>query len=223
MLQVLNAIERIFIVGARRQHDDNRAGSTDHDGIDKHANHLHDPLRCRVRRPGGGGRGGVRRRTHPCFIGEHAALEATGQCLADGVAHRAGGGFLPAEGAAKDGGKNGRQGSDVPQADEQTGGDPQQRHDGHQPLHQARHAAQATENGQENENGQHAAADCRWQIERIVHGMGHRVGLHGIKDKSIGQQQKDRKQDTHPAHAETARHIPRRAAAKLSLAVALFV
>ena len=141
MLQVLNTVERIFIVGPRRQHDDNRACGTDHDSIDKHANHLHDPLRRRVRRPGGGGRGGVRRRAHPCFIGEHAALEAAGQRLADGVAHRAGGGLLPAEGAAKDGGENRRQGGDVPQADEQAGGDPQQRHKGNDPLHQTRHAA----------------------------------------------------------------------------------
>ena len=98
-------------------------------------------MRRRVRRPGGGGRGGVRRRAHPCFIGEHAALEAAGQRLADGVAHRAGGGLLPAEGAAKDGGENRRQGGDVPQAYEQAGGDPQQRHKGNDPLHQTRHAA----------------------------------------------------------------------------------
>ena len=71
----------------------------------------------------------------------HAALEAAGQRLADGVAHRAGGGLLPAEGAAKDGGENRRQGGDVPQADEQAGGDPQQRHKGNDPLHQTRHAA----------------------------------------------------------------------------------
>jgi hypothetical protein len=50
--------------------------------------------------------------------------------------------------------------------------------------------------------GQHAAGDRRRQIERIAQGMGHGVGLHGIEDKAIGQQEQDRKQDAHPAHAE---------------------
>ena len=65
--------------------------------------------------------------------------------------------------------------------------------------------------------------DRRRQIERIAQGMGHGVSLHGIEDKTIGQQEEDRKQDAHPAHAEPARHIPGRAAAKLSAAIAFFI
>lgn len=76
---------------------------------------------------------------------------------------------------------------------------------------------------QQNDNGQHAAADRRRQIERIAQGMGHGVSLHGIEDKTIGQQEEDRKQDAHPTHAEPARHVPGRAAAKLSAAIAFFI
>ena len=65
--------------------------------------------------------------------------------------------------------------------------------------------------------------DRRRQIERIAQGMGHGVSLHGIEDKTIGQQEEDRKQDAHPTHAEPARHIPGRAAAKLSAAIAFFI
>ncbi|MBO8105810.1 hypothetical protein J7D46_25365, partial [Escherichia coli] len=32
--------------------------------------------------------------------------------------------------------------------------------------------------------------------------MGHGVSLHGIEDKTIGQQEEDRKQDAHPTHAK---------------------
>ena len=53
--------------------------------------------------------------------------------------------------------------------------------------------------------------------------MGHGVSLHGIEDKTIGQQEEDRKQDAHPTHAEPARHIPGRAAAKLAAAIAFFI
>lgn len=53
--------------------------------------------------------------------------------------------------------------------------------------------------------------------------MGHGVSLHGIEDKTIGQQEEDRKQDAHPTHAEPARHVPCRATAKLSAAIAFFI
>ena len=73
-------------------------------------------------------------------LSNRGASSAMAKYLSDRE-NRAGGGLLPAEGAAKDGGENRRQGGDVPQADEQAGGDPQQRHKGNDPLHQTRHAA----------------------------------------------------------------------------------
>ena len=86
---------------------------------------MYDPLRRGMRGPGGCSGGGIWRRTHTRFIGKHPALKAAGERLADGVAHRARSGLLPAESAAENDFKNRRQGGDMPQADNQAGQHPQ--------------------------------------------------------------------------------------------------
>ena len=53
--------------------------------------------------------------------------------------------------------------------------------------------------------------------------MGNGVGLYGIEDDAVGQQEKNGKQHAHPAHAESPGHIPGRATAKVPAGVALFI
>lgn len=79
----------------------------------------------------------------------------------------------------------------MPQADKQAGGNPQPRHQRDEPLQDLCHVAQAANDNQQGEHRQHAAGDNAGQIEGIGHRMRHRVGLNGVKNNAIGEQQQD--------------------------------
>ena len=176
-----------------------------------------------MRREGGRGGSGVRRGPHPRFVGEHAALEAAGNRLADAVADGTCRRFLQAKGAANNHVDDLGHFPDMPQRDQQAGDDPHQSHQRHQPLAKPRHAFHAAHHDQQGEEGHHDAGEVEGNVECIVQCVCHGVGLHGIEDEPVGEQQEQGEEHAHPAHAQSARHIPGGPAAELPVSVTFFV
>ena len=106
---------------------------------------------------------------------------------------------------------------------DQAGADPQQRYHRHQPLHQACNAFDACHDDHQGRGSQHRAGYPFREIKRVAQSVRHRVGLYRVENKTVSQEQKNRKQHAHPAHTQAARHVPGRAAAKLTVPIPLFV
>ena len=176
-----------------------------------------------MRGPGCGRCGGIRRGAHSRFVGEHTPLKTRSECLAKGVTQRAGSRFAPAERALENGDDDVRHLIDMYRAYHQAGGHPQQRHQRNQPLHQAGNPFEPGHNGQQGEKGKRAARQPLRTIEGKAQRVGDGICLNGIENKAIGNQQKDREQNAHPAHSQPASHIPGGTAAKLTFAVFFFV
>ena len=172
------------LVHAREQ-DDQRGAGAHQNGVDKHAERLHDALRGRVldlrhRRD-------VRRTAQACFVGEQAALDAH----QDGRADAAGKGRFQTEGAAHDQAQGFRYFADVHAQYHQGHADVGEGHDRHQHVSHAGDALDAAEDDQADHAHQGQAADIGRQAEGVVQRGGHGVRLHGVEAEAEGHQQQD--------------------------------
>ena len=205
--------------GTGQQHD-HRAGGADNNGVCEDANHLYNALR-------GGMRGGMRplRRAFGVVFPIPASLEnIPAENPAVRAAKRCNPTRLKPLRASRTRFENGdddvRHLVNMYRAYHHAGGHPQQRHQRNQPLHQAGNPFGRSQWSTRVRRGKRAAVSHSGQLRQSA-ARGRRICLNGIENKAIGNQQKDREQNAHPAHSQPASHMPRAGPPRTTFAVFL--
>ena len=197
------------------QQDHDGSGGADQDGVDEHAEGLHEALRGRVvgvRRGDGGDVGG---RAHAGLVGKKTALDAI-EHGADHTAH----GRLKPQGAFDDLGQDGGDFGDVDGHDGYGREQISAGHEGHQDLRHLGHLLDAADDHECCEDGEGKADPQLGNTEGALHRVGDGVGLDGVEDQAEGQDETDREHHAGPARLQAMGQVEGGAAAEVAVHVA---
>ncbi len=172
-----------------------------------------------MRRIGSCSRRSVGRRAHPRFVGEETALDTVDHRLGDGITERTRACLLNPEGGLDDQHEHMGQLGDVHRHDHQRQQDVGQRHKGHYQLGKTGDATNAAEDNQAGERHQRQTADPVRNAKRHLHRQTDGVGLHRVEHQAKCQDQAEREDHPHPAHAKAFLHVVGRATTVVAILI----
>ena len=176
-------------LGVEGGDDDEGVEGEDHEGVDEHADHGDDALLVGILDVGL--RVGVRRGAHTGLIGEQAALRALGERDLQRRAEAAADDGLRSEGIPEDHAEGRGDVLDAGDEDDQSAGQENSRHDGHDLLGHGGEALHAAEEDEAADGDEHHADDPRRHVEGVGEGLADGVGLHHAAEEAERQNDGD--------------------------------